>query len=102
MRDAALTAQFLVDELVAGNASLQFLIQDYISSQARLQTVENPSGSLATGGGLGEPKFHVDETAFSGPWGRPQRDGPPLRAIAMITFANYLIVSQRVMEEMNE
>lgn len=93
VRDAALTVQYLVEELVAGNASLQFLIQDYISSQARLQTVENPSGSLSSGG-LGEPKFHVDETAFTDSWGRPQRDGPPLRAIAMISFANYLIVSQ--------
>ncbi|KAL1997043.1 hypothetical protein VTN49DRAFT_7908 [Thermomyces lanuginosus] len=90
VRDAALTVQYLVEELVAGNASLQFLIQDYISSQARLQTVENPSGSLSSGG-LGEPKFHVDETAFTDSWGRPQRDGPPLRAIAMISFANYLI-----------
>src|SRR4051812_28309101 len=31
--------------------------------------------------GLGEPKFNVDGSAFTGPWARPQNDGPALRAI---------------------
>jgi glucoamylase len=42
-------------------------------------------------GGLGEPKFNIDESAFTGPWGRPQRDGPALRSTAVITYANWLI-----------
>lgn len=67
-------------------------MQQYISAEAQLQTVSNPSGDLSTGG-LGEPKFNVNETAFTGPWGRPQRDGPALRATALIAYANYLIVS---------
>ena len=33
----------------------------------------------------------ADLTQFTGAWGRPQRDGPPLRAIAMIAYANYLV-----------
>jgi len=41
--------------------------------------------------GLGEPKFHVDGTAFTGPWGRPQNDGPALRAITLIRFARHLL-----------
>jgi glucoamylase len=41
--------------------------------------------------GLGEPKFHVDGTAFTDPWGRPQNDGPALRAIALIRFAHHLL-----------
>ena len=62
-------------------------------------------------GGLGEPKFNIDETAFTGSWGRPQRgkfskynyyynfnclyalilDGPALRATAIMTYATWLI-----------
>lgn len=91
-RDAALTAKYLVDAFIAGNKDLEQTIQQYISAQAKVQTISNPSGDLSTGG-LGEPKFNVNETAFTGPWGRPQRDGPALRATALIAYANYLIVS---------
>lgn len=67
----------LVDTFIAGDTSLQSHIQDYIGAQAVLQGVCNPSGCLSTGG-LGEPKFYVNETEFTGSWGRPQRDGPGL------------------------
>ncbi|USW54704.1 Putative glucoamylase, carbohydrate binding module family 20, six-hairpin glycosidase superfamily [Septoria linicola] len=89
-RDAALTIKCLVDQFLAGQTSLEGTIQDYINSQAALQTVNNPSGGLCTGG-LGEPKYQVDGTQFTGNWGRPQRDGPALRATAMIAYARYLI-----------
>lgn len=65
----------LVDTFIAGEASLQPTIENYINAQARLQNVCNPSGCLSTGG-LGEPKYNVDITQFTGSWGRPQRDGP--------------------------
>lgn len=71
--------------------NLQNLIQEYIAAQAKLQGVSNPSGSLSNGAGLAEPKFNVDLSAFTGPWGRPQRDGPALRAIALISYSNWLI-----------
>lgn len=64
---------------------------NYVDSQAILQTVSNPSGQLSDGTGLGEPKFNVDETAFTGAWGRPQRDGPALRATALVDFGNWLL-----------
>lgn len=48
------------------------LIRAYITSQAELQTVKTLSGDLLTGG-LSEPKYLVDGTAFNDPWGRPQR-----------------------------
>lgn len=89
-RDAALTFKAIINQFTAGQLSLEPLIQDYISAQAHLQTLTNPSGALCSGG-LGEPKFNVNETAFTGPWGRPQRDGPALRATAMIAYAGYLI-----------
>ncbi|KAJ5946755.1 Glycoside hydrolase family 13 [Penicillium verhagenii] len=90
-RDAALTLKVLVDRFVAGDTSLESTIQQYISAQAQLQTVSNPSGDLSDGAGLGEPKFEVNITAFTGDWGRPQRDGPALRATALIAYGNHLI-----------
>ncbi|KAH0037358.1 extracellular glucoamylase protein, partial [Aureobasidium melanogenum] len=91
-RDSALVFKALVDQLIAGNKSLEPLIQQYISAQANLQTVNNPSGGLCSGG-LAEPKFEVNLTPFTGAWGRPQRDGPALRATAMIAYSRYLIAN---------
>lgn len=82
----------LIDLFVGGEDSLETKIKEYVTSQAHIQTVSNPSGDLSNGLGLGEPKFEADETAFTGAWGRPQRDGPALRATALIAFANWLIV----------
>nr|ODN91092.1 hypothetical protein L203_01294 [Cryptococcus depauperatus CBS 7841] len=62
----------------------------YIESQARIQIQRNPSGGLADGG-LNEPKFNVDGGTFLGNWGRPQRDGPALRAITTMAYANFLL-----------
>lgn len=84
----------MIDEFVAdpqAAAHLQPYIRDYIRSQAILQTVTNPSGGLLPSGrGLGEPKYQVDGTRFNGAWGRPQHDGPPLRAVALISYAKWL------------
>ncbi|KAL6890076.1 glycoside hydrolase family 15 protein [Trichoderma evansii] len=92
-RDSALTFKCIVDTFVNSySASLQTEIENYISAQAIVQGISNPSGTLSNSGtGLGEPKFNVDETAFTGAWGRPQRDGPALRAIALITYSKWLI-----------
>lgn len=86
-RDSALTYTMLIDELIFGNLSLRKTIEDYTAAQAVLQTVTNPSGSLwPAGDGLGEPKFYTNLTRYDGTWGRPQRDGPALRAIAFMTL----------------
>ncbi|KAH8690676.1 putative glucan 1,4-alpha-glucosidase [Talaromyces proteolyticus] len=90
-RDSALTLKVLTDLFTNGNLALQTVIEEYVNAQAYLQTVSNPSGDLSTGAGLGEPKFNVDLSAYTSSWGRPQRDGPALRAIALITFGNWLI-----------
>ncbi|KAJ4482344.1 glycoside hydrolase family 15 protein [Lentinula aciculospora] len=93
-RDAALVFKVIVDQYgrspVTRDISLRALIDDYAYAQAKLQEMENPSGNITTGG-LGEPKFNIDLTAFTGSWGRPQRDGPALRAITLITYANWLL-----------
>ncbi|KAI1780488.1 carbohydrate-binding module family 20 protein [Hypoxylon cercidicola] len=93
-RDAALVFKAIVDRFANSyDASLQTEIQNYITAQARLQTVSDPSGSLSDGTGLGEPKYNVDFSAFTGSWGRPQRDGPALRAIAMIGYSKWLVAN---------
>lgn len=63
----------------ASEALLEPLIRAYITSQADLQTVQTMSGDMFSGG-LSEPKYSVEGTAFNGEWGRPQRfehSGPP-------------------------
>ncbi|GKT62133.1 glucoamylase P [Colletotrichum tofieldiae] len=91
-RDAALTMKMIVDEFIFGHEELQVYVEDYYRSQAILQTVTNPSGSfLPSGRGLGEAKYTVDGSRFNGAWGRPQRDGPALRAITLITYSRWLI-----------
>ena len=93
-RDSALTLKVLVDLFRNGDTDLLSIIEEYINAQAYIQTVSNPSGNLANAGlGLGEPKFNVDESAYTGSWGRPQRDGPALRATALIDFGQWLVVS---------
>lgn len=69
---------------------LEGLVRSYARAQAELQVVPNPSGDLWSGG-LSEPKFHVDGKPFTHPWGRPQRDGPALRALALIPYAHWLL-----------
>ncbi|KAL9098350.1 MAG: hypothetical protein Q9163_005980 [Psora crenata] len=92
-RDSALTMKALVDAFIAGNTNLQFQIEDYVYAQAALQAVPNRSGALSDGGGLGDPKYEADGTYFAGDWGRPQRDGPALRATALIAYSKSLIAS---------
>ncbi|KAJ3747498.1 glycoside hydrolase family 15 protein [Lentinula detonsa] len=92
-RDSALVFKTIVDHYISSshkNVSLRVLIDDYAHAQTQLQEVGNPSGNITTGG-LGEPKFNIDLTAFEGSWGRPQRDGPALRAITLITYVNWLL-----------
>ncbi|KAF2494814.1 putative glucan 1,4-alpha-glucosidase [Lophium mytilinum] len=90
-RDSALVFKALIDQfIVTGDSSLQTEIDNYISAQAKLQGVSNPSGALSSGG-LAEPKFNADMSAFTGAWGRPQRDGPALRATALIAYSRWLI-----------
>ncbi|EPQ54537.1 glucoamylase [Gloeophyllum trabeum ATCC 11539] len=92
-RDSSLVFKSLIDQYTTGidsTSSLRSLIDSFVIAEANIQQVSNPSGTLTTGG-LGEPKFNVDETAFTGAWGRPQRDGPALRATALITYGNWLL-----------
>ncbi|KAF2473827.1 uncharacterized protein BDR25DRAFT_256741 [Lindgomyces ingoldianus] len=91
VRDAAITTSTLVD-LYAEDASsslssqLSAILNDYSNLQSALQHTNNPSGTFGDLSGLGEPKFEADGSPFVGSWGRPQRDGPALRAITLMAY----------------
>lgn len=62
-------------------------LQQYIEWTKLLQNAEaNPGFDI-----FGEPKFYVSGKVYSGLWGRPQNDGPALRALALTRFALKLI-----------
>ena len=86
-----MTISMLIEQFLAGDTSLEANIRQYITAQAKLQAVPNPSGDLSNGAGLGEPKFNADQTAFTGAWGRPQRDGPALRSSALMAYGTHLV-----------
>ncbi|KAF8906144.1 glucoamylase [Mucidula mucida] len=92
-RDSSLVFKAIIDWYTLGldtSASIRSKIDQFVSAEATQQHVSNPSGDVSSGG-LGEPKFNIDLSAFTGAWGRPQRDGPALRATAMITYSNWLL-----------
>jgi glucoamylase len=89
VRDAALTMQVIVPLSQRASNRRERLrweraIEDYVRFSRRNQL----STTLT---GLGEPIFEVDGTPFTGPWGRPQTDGPAIRAMALIQWANILL-----------
>ncbi|CAI4214426.1 unnamed protein product [Parascedosporium putredinis] len=79
-RDSALVFKTVIEEFASKpyDASLQKKIQEYITAQAKLQGVSNPPAASSTAAASASPR-------------RPQRDGPPLRAIAMSQYAKWLI-----------
>jgi glucoamylase len=75
-------------------------LYEYAVFSKENQNCENKSGSCTPGSGpvgqtfltndigLGEPLFRMSGDAFNEGWGRPQSDGPALRAITLIQTAN--------------
>ena len=89
--DSSLVFKVIIDRYISGRDSGSApLINDWVASMAKIQQVENLSSGVSTGG-LGEPKFNIDEKAYIEDWGRPQRDGPALRSTSIIQFANHLL-----------
>lgn len=63
---------------------IRTLFFDFAKFSRKLQLTPTISG-------LGEPKFYIDGRPFSLPWGRPQNDGPALRAYVLTHVANLLL-----------
>lgn len=90
VRDAALTMLALIDQYQHTTdanikADIRNTLSQYIDFSAYIQNVPKLTD-------LGEPKFYLDGKAFNEPWGRPQNDGPALRAISLIEWAKILVL----------
>jgi glucoamylase len=96
VRDAALVMYQVVGlwEKATGQDKerLETMLWDYVYFSRRNQLTDNPSGSQSNQfSGYGEPKFYVNGAVFWDDWGRPQNDGPALRSLTLIRFANALL-----------
>ena len=85
IRDGALTMDVVVrlweHENEPGRRTVLFqYIWDYLVFSRQNQLTVTLTG-------LGEPKYEADGRAFDGEWGRPQNDGPALRAVTAARVA---------------
>lgn len=92
IRDAALV-MMTVERLAAFESKKK---EVYLKNLYQFIELTRFQQSQQTLTGLGEVKFYVDGTPFLGPWGRPQNDGPALRALALTRFAHYLIAENQL------
>lgn len=88
VRDAALVMEIAVQQYRLADENQKIfwwrMMHHYIDFSRRNQLANALTG-------LGEPKFHVDGVPYAGPWGRPQNDGPALRALTLTRFARLLL-----------
>ncbi|PWN47924.1 hypothetical protein IE53DRAFT_320361 [Violaceomyces palustris] len=84
IRDAALTMKVAIN---FSNLN-RTLVENWAAAEKVHQ--KNAGSSSYT---QGEPKFNPDGSLFTGPWGRPQNDGPALRASAFMAYANRIGLS---------
>jgi glucoamylase len=84
VRDSALTYMTVhrLYEESSGSQKAMYLRRflDFVDFSALIQTTSN----------LGKPKFEVNGQPYTAPWCEPQYDGPALRAITMMAFAQTL------------
>ncbi|RKP27236.1 Six-hairpin glycosidase-like protein, partial [Syncephalis pseudoplumigaleata] len=83
-RDGGLTMDALASQLGTNATAYGVLFERFTRFTAQIQSTPNPSNSV------GEPKFNMDGTAFTAPWGRPQNDGPAIRAFALAAYLGHL------------
>jgi len=78
IRDSAVVIKTLIRRYKENNSiEIKNIILDYILTEIDLQNKNTISG-------LGEPKFNVNKSLFNENWGRPQNDGPALRALTFM------------------
>ncbi|KAI9727539.1 MAG: glycoside hydrolase 15 protein [Chrysothrix sp. TS-e1954] len=91
VRDASLTMDVVKSLYAAANGTSKTLYAGMLFAYAGARATEQIDPNLQTG--LGEPKFNLDNSVFTGPWGRPQNDGPATAAITLIEFANAFLAA---------
>ncbi|CAN6674817.1 hypothetical protein TRVA0_067S00100 [Trichomonascus vanleenenianus] len=87
VRDASLTMNVVADlyEATPERFSRSDFYADILLQYAKAGADEQNNPDTLTG--LGEPKFYLNGSAFTGPWGRPQNDGPASRASTLMQFS---------------
>lgn len=91
IRDGAITINTLINNFIKVDSNKTVsTVLNYVNVSSDLQHKSNPSGPYGDAflRNLGEPKWYVNNSAFEVNWGRPQNDGPPLRAMALLNFLN--------------
>lgn len=89
VRDSAIAMGLVETWYESGNAlKYKNRLLNYVSWT---QTIQHQHDPIPGQDILGEPKFYIDGNPFEGAWGRPQNDGPALRASVLIRFAHQLI-----------
>jgi glucoamylase len=88
VRDAALVMDVLATRYKVASSTDKGELFKYLEDYADFSRKNQLAPALS---GLGEPKFHVNGESYKGDWGRPQNDGPALRAITLIGWANELL-----------
>ena len=95
VRDTSVTMKTLVtlayDPSTSASlrASLLKRIDLWINWELNRQSVQKLTG-------LGEPRFYLSGQANNEPWGRPQNDGPALRALTAMIVADHWIKEGRM------
>jgi glucoamylase len=88
VRDGAIAMSLVQDWFEQNSASdKKYLLKNYVNWVNQVQHATPNQGYDI----FGEPKFYVNARVFDGQWGRPQNDGPALRALTLMRFANALI-----------
>ncbi|KAJ3388767.1 glycoside hydrolase 15 protein [Entophlyctis sp. JEL0112] len=89
IRDSSLVMDTVNDLYLRKNVSDSSIEQLFFNFQNITYKMQNEGANT----GLGEAKFNVDGSDYTGGWCRPQDDGPALRATAFMNFATqYLAV----------
>ena len=91
VRDSALTMDTLYNFQNTEKAHVESTLIDYVNFSRRNQLTFNFSSQ--SGHQIGEPKFQINGNAYDKDWGRPQNDGPALRALTLMRLANQWIAS---------
>lgn len=102
IRDSAIVINMMIDLIVSHSVDfiksieMMEIIKDYVANNLKIQDLAISKTKIMNDNceftvTLGEPKFYTDLMIYEKPWGRPQNDGPALRAIGMIKLVKYLI-----------
>jgi len=86
VRDSSLTMDVVQSFYAAGTGSHKATYESILFQYAQARYQEQVDPGLQTG--LGEPKFFLNNSIFTGPWGRPQNDGPATSAITLMEFSS--------------